>query len=173
MLKNPLLEQLRSEVSVADKAQIEDSFALADRIAFLLGKHAMSQRDLADKLGKRESEISKWLSGSHNFTQYTLTKISLAIGERIYQIPSEKVVHQTVEVDTGVASGHFHSIINRSVNTKGKKDHGYSIYNSVNCPVIRIAKVGSFGSVTKKRRSYRAANITLRDFGKIEKASIS
>lgn len=90
MLKNPLMEDLRAKISSEDKALMDDSFALADRIYFLLKKHHITQRQLAAKLNKSESEISKWLSGGHNFTQSTLTRISLAIGERIYEIPSQE-----------------------------------------------------------------------------------
>ncbi|MBB6130481.1 helix-turn-helix domain-containing protein [Mucilaginibacter lappiensis] len=87
MLKNPLMEQLRAQLSSDDKEQMNESFAFADRIHFLLKKHNITQRQLAEKLGKKESEISKWLSGGHNFTIQTLIKISLAIGERIYNLP--------------------------------------------------------------------------------------
>ena len=92
MLKNPLIEQLRAQLSSEDKEQMNESFAFADRIHFLLKKHNITQRQLAERLGKKESEISKWLSGGHNFTIQTLTKISLAIGERIYNLPG--ITHQ-------------------------------------------------------------------------------
>ena len=94
MLKNPLMESLRKGLSTEEQAQIDDSFALADRISYLLKKHQITQRQLAERLGKRESEVSKWLSGRHNFTQSTLTKISCAIGESIYTVP--KADHQMV-----------------------------------------------------------------------------
>jgi transcriptional regulator with XRE-family HTH domain len=97
MLKNPLMESLRKGLTKEEQAQIDDSFALADRIAYLLKKHEITQRQLAERLGKRESEVSKWLSGSHNFTQSTLTKISCAIGESIYLIPD--INHQIVEAE--------------------------------------------------------------------------
>ena len=35
----------------------------------------MTQKNLADMLGKKESEISKWMSGTHNFTLKTIAKI--------------------------------------------------------------------------------------------------
>ncbi len=87
MLRNPLMERVRNGISAEDKVIIDESFALSDRISFLLKKHKMSQKDLAFKLKKREPEISNWLSGGHNFMQATLTRISLAIGEEIYEIP--------------------------------------------------------------------------------------
>ncbi len=46
-------------------AQIDDA----------LKAKGMSQRDLATKLGKQPSVISKWLSGTHNFTADTLMDI--------------------------------------------------------------------------------------------------
>jgi len=89
MLKNPTMEKLRAKVSPEDKTLMEESFALSDRIHFLLEKHHMTQRQLAGKLGKTEAEVSKWLSGGHNFTSHTLIKIGIAIGERIYTLPNK------------------------------------------------------------------------------------
>ena len=99
MLKNPLMESLRKGLTKEEQAQIDDSFALADRIAYLLKKHQITQRQLAEKLGKKESEVSKWLSGSHNFTQLTLTKISSAIGESIYVIPSKEEIEISENIE--------------------------------------------------------------------------
>jgi transcriptional regulator with XRE-family HTH domain len=83
------MERLRAKINPEDKILIEESYALADRIHFLLEKHHISQKELAERLGKSESEISKWLSGGHNFTSHTLVKIGIAVGERVYSIPSE------------------------------------------------------------------------------------
>ena len=46
----------------------------------------MTQRALAEKLGKKESEVSKWLTGRHNFTTKTLAHISLALGEDVITV---------------------------------------------------------------------------------------
>lgn len=80
---------------VADKITSESkrftalSFDLVDYIHALLEKHDMTQRDLADKMGKRESEISKWLAPGHNFTLKTLVKLEIALGEPLIFIPGE------------------------------------------------------------------------------------
>ena len=52
-------------------------------------EYPMTQKELAAKMGKRESEISKWLTGRHNFTTKTLASISLALGEPIINVVSE------------------------------------------------------------------------------------
>ena len=37
-------------------------------------------------LGKKESEISKWMRGTHNFTIETLAAIEDSLGEPILQV---------------------------------------------------------------------------------------
>jgi transcriptional regulator with XRE-family HTH domain len=44
---------------------------------------------LAHRLGKKESEISKWLTGRHNFTTKTLAHIALVLGEEVVKVPNE------------------------------------------------------------------------------------
>jgi transcriptional regulator with XRE-family HTH domain len=43
----------------------------------------MTQKDFARLMGKTETEVSRWLSGTHNMTLATLCKISIALGENI------------------------------------------------------------------------------------------
>jgi len=45
-----------------------------------------TQKWLADRLGRKESQISKWLSGDHNFTIKTIVEIEDAVGTEILQI---------------------------------------------------------------------------------------
>lgn len=68
------------------------SIDIVERILFLMKEKELNKTGLADQLGKEPSEISKWLSGSHNFTISTLTKIEAALGgDDIFAIPSPKL----------------------------------------------------------------------------------
>ena len=58
------------------KAEIDLSFAISDRIDFLMHERGLSKKQFADALGRRPSEITKWLSGQHNFTIATLAMLS-------------------------------------------------------------------------------------------------
>lgn len=62
------------------------SIDIANKICAILKKKKMTQRDLAMKLGKRENEISRWLSGSHNFTIGTIAKIEASLGQQIIKV---------------------------------------------------------------------------------------
>ncbi len=57
------------------------------RIHQLLKSKGMSQKDLAQRLDKRPSEISKWLNEGHNLTLKTIAKIEAVLGEDIINIP--------------------------------------------------------------------------------------
>lgn len=86
MKRNPILENIRKNISAEIKAEIDLSFEIADRICEILKKQGKTQRELANTLGKKESEISKWLRGTHNFTTQTLARISAILGEPVIEV---------------------------------------------------------------------------------------
>ena len=70
-----ILTQLAQSTPVATVAKINRQMALAVRIAEAIKDKGWSQKDFSDKMGKKPSEISRWLSGCHNFTTDTIWKI--------------------------------------------------------------------------------------------------
>jgi len=74
------------------KLRMEISVAIANRIYDILLEKGMSQKDFARLMGKTETEVSRWLSGTHNMTMATICKISSVLGEEIITVkPREKV----------------------------------------------------------------------------------
>ena len=65
------------------RIQVELMMSVSDRIAEILSRRGLSQKDFARMMGKSEAEVSRWLGGSHNFTLATIAKISAVLGERI------------------------------------------------------------------------------------------
>ena len=59
------------------------SLHISDKIDLYLKQNNMNQKDLAEKLNKRPSVISKWLSGTYNFTIYTLHDIAKILNVRV------------------------------------------------------------------------------------------
>ena len=83
MKTNKILDEIRGHISPDVKKQLDISVSLANRIYDILEAKGMSQKDLAKLLGKTETEVSRWLSGTHNLTIATIAKISVALGEDI------------------------------------------------------------------------------------------
>jgi len=65
---------------------VNRSVEISDKIEEILKRKNITQRELAGKLGKSESEISKWLCGSHNFTIKSLSKIETVLNEDIFNV---------------------------------------------------------------------------------------
>lgn len=57
------------------------------RVNQLLKEKNLSQKDLAEKMAKRPSEINKWLTGEHNLTIRSLAKLQAELGEPIVNVP--------------------------------------------------------------------------------------
>jgi len=87
MRTNRIMDEIRSTITPEMKLQMEMSVAIANRIYEILEAKGMTQKELAQKLGKTETEVSRWLSGTHNLTLSTICKISTALGEEIVIVP--------------------------------------------------------------------------------------
>jgi len=77
--------QVREEVSKF----VDHSFDIVNKIHAILEKQGKTQRDLAVMLGKNESEVSKWMRGTHNFTLKSIAKIETVLGEKICTVIKE------------------------------------------------------------------------------------
>lgn len=89
MKKNPLFEKCLSNVAPEVREEVRLNMDIANRIHDILQARGMTQREFATLMGKRESEISRWLTGTHGFTTATLAKIASVLGEPIVQIRHE------------------------------------------------------------------------------------
>lgn len=69
---------------------IETNLEIVTRILDIMKEKKMSKSDLADKLGKQPSEISKLLSGFHNLSLKTIVKIQVVLGEKIIVATKEE-----------------------------------------------------------------------------------
>lgn len=86
MITNALFRQCLAEIPEEVKAEFDLSFGIADRLNALLKEKGISQRELANRMGKRESEVSKWLTGRHNFTMRTIAQISAVLNAPLIEV---------------------------------------------------------------------------------------
>ena len=86
MKRNSFLEKRRANVNPEIRESVALSFRIVDRIHDILMDKGLKQKDLAERLGKNEAEISKWMRGTHNFTIDTLVSIEQALDAPILEI---------------------------------------------------------------------------------------
>ena len=89
---NPLIKTILSEASPVKRMQNKNRVALACRIDDLIKAKGYSNSTFAEKIGKQPSVITKWLSGTHNFTTDTLDEIAYYLGvETAYLMQPQQV----------------------------------------------------------------------------------
>lgn len=86
MVTNELFRQCLSVIPEEQRAEFDLSYGIAERLDTLLKQKGITQHELARRLGKRDSEVSKWLTGRHNFTTNTIARIETAVGEKLVMI---------------------------------------------------------------------------------------
>jgi transcriptional regulator with XRE-family HTH domain len=86
MKKHKGLDELRRKTPADVKIRIDYSYATAKRINEILTNKKLTRRKFAALLQKKESEISKWMTGAHNFTYATISKIEAVLGEKILDL---------------------------------------------------------------------------------------
>ncbi|MGM9833941.1 MAG: helix-turn-helix domain-containing protein [Candidatus Limisoma sp.] len=96
MKRSSIVEERRRNVNPEVRRMVNLSFKIVDRIHTILETKGLKQKDLALRLGKNESEISKWMRGTHNFTIDTLVSIEDALGEPIISVCQPNQVAATV-----------------------------------------------------------------------------
>ena len=80
------LNEMLGSVPDSIQQEVNLSFDISDRIFFLMKERGLTKKQFAQALGRRPSEITKWLSGQHNFTVATLSLLSSFFGESIIKV---------------------------------------------------------------------------------------
>lgn len=80
------LNEILGPIPTKVKTEIDLSCKISDRIDELMRSKGLSKKQFAEELGRRPSEITKWLSGQHNFTIATLSMLSTFFGQPIISV---------------------------------------------------------------------------------------
>lgn len=90
-MRSKIAKRIQAETPEEVRIFVRQYTDIVVRINLLLQKKGYTQKDLADKLRKRPSEINKWLKGPHNLTLKTLAKLEAELGEPIIYIAKQSV----------------------------------------------------------------------------------
>mgnify|MGYP000216084267 FL=1 len=98
MKTSNIIEARRQKVNPEIRRMVDLSFKIVDRIHEILKEKGLKQKDLALRLGKNESEISRWMRGTHHFTIDTLIAIEDALGKPIIAVCHPEVTREPLSV---------------------------------------------------------------------------
>ncbi|TSA38993.1 MAG: XRE family transcriptional regulator [Porphyromonadaceae bacterium] len=92
--KQDVAGRIRQRIKPENRQFVSKNLAITEQIYSLLKERGWSQKEFAKRLGKHESEVSRWLSGLHNLTLDSIVKMEVALGKEII-ITSKEDCHVT------------------------------------------------------------------------------
>ena len=100
------LDKLLDEITPLEQEMTDAKMLLAVRIADAMEARNWKNKDLLKAVGRdNPSVITKWLSGTHNFTTETLVEIGNALGISLLNLGAQrseiKVVYYSLYIKSG------------------------------------------------------------------------
>lgn len=80
------LEEIFNEIPKEKREETRLSFAISNRLDTLMKERGLNRKQFAEAIGKRPNEVTRWLSGEHNFTIATLAMLSTFFGQPIISV---------------------------------------------------------------------------------------
>jgi transcriptional regulator with XRE-family HTH domain len=87
---SPLIQELSDTVTPQEQEQTDYKMKLASKIYMAMKSIGMTQTQFAESMGKPISLISRWMSGTHNFTVDTLIDIQRVLSISLLDVETKK-----------------------------------------------------------------------------------
>lgn len=117
-IKSTLLSSLLSEIDPIEQKKTDAKMEIAAKIADAMAAKGWKNKDLLQAVGKdNPSIITKWLSGTHNFTIDTLVELEQALSISLINrevknpVVVEYHLHISQEVDKPEKNSYFNEIM--------------------------------------------------------------
>ena len=100
---SPIIDELFDQITPEELDNTTKKMLLSVKLADVIKAKGLKKSELAARLGKRPSEITKWLSGTHNFTYDTICDLERALDINLINLEMpKKEIHvfcYNIEVD--------------------------------------------------------------------------
>src|SRR5690606_17341099 len=97
-MRSKVAQEILAETPEETRIFVRQYADIVVRINELLLRKGYTQKDLAEKLQKKPSEINKWLKGTHNITLKTLAKMEAVLWAPIISVPHGASRYLTLRV---------------------------------------------------------------------------
>ena len=102
-----ILSEIFAEITPKEQKRTDSRMLLAAKIKDGMNTKGWRNKELAEALEQNPSVITKWLSGTHNFTSDTLSDIEDVLGIKLLAIDEKKesqVIHYHVQISMVVST---------------------------------------------------------------------
>ena len=121
-----ILGEVLAEITPQEQKRTDNRMLLAAKIKDGMNAKGWKNKHLAEALNQQPSVITKWLSGTHNFTSDTLSDIEDVLGIKLLAVQEKKIAqvnHYHLQVTSTAVNESPHGI---SLSQSGEL---YSIQN--------------------------------------------
>jgi transcriptional regulator with XRE-family HTH domain len=95
-MRSKIAKKISSETPEEVRIFVRQYTDIVVRIHELMQLNGLTQKDLADRMNKKPSEINKWLKGNHNLTLKTIAKLEAELGDSIIHAVDSKRKKQSI-----------------------------------------------------------------------------
>lgn len=88
LYNSSLIDEILNSIDPAEANRIEKRMLLAAKIEDAMIAKGLNKSQFADLMNQKNSVITKWLSGTHNFTSDTLFDIGRVLGVNFIELES-------------------------------------------------------------------------------------
>jgi len=101
VVDSQIIREILASIPPLEKEKTKNRMIIAARIDDYMMQAGLSKMELSRRLNKRPSEVTRWLSGTHNFTTDTLTEIAFELNVTIADLhrSKEELVKKSVETN--------------------------------------------------------------------------
>lgn len=85
-MRSKIAKKIQNETPEDVRIFVRQYSDIVVRINNILKAKGYTQKDLAQCVKKKPSEINKWLKGNHNLTLKTIAKLEAELGEPIIEV---------------------------------------------------------------------------------------
>jgi transcriptional regulator with XRE-family HTH domain len=122
LYNTPLIDDLLVNITPNEFAKTEKRMLLAARIDEAIKAKGWKKNQFAKKMGKKPSEISKWLSGTHNFTADTLFEIERVLNINLINLGNKPgIVYKTYELSVSNMLNDYSNFYWKVISVKSPK----------------------------------------------------
>lgn len=130
-----LLDELLDSITPLEQSKVDTRMLLAAKIADGMKAKGWKNKDLLKAVGKENpSIITKWLSGTHNFTTDTLVELEDALGINLldrFEKKTEVVIHYYISIESESEAVYSPSNCVKELNSTYNINQAYLTENSI------------------------------------------
>jgi transcriptional regulator with XRE-family HTH domain len=84
-----IITKIRERIKPETRNYVSKNLDITEQVFSILDKNNITQKEFARLLEKNESEVSKWLSGFHNLTLKSISKMEAILNADIITTPQK------------------------------------------------------------------------------------